>query len=180
VTAEARVGRLILLNGTSSSGKSSIAAELVDGLDDGWFHLGIDHFRERRKWRRWDQDAAQRLVLGFHRAVAGMAAAGNDVVVDHVLGERWRLADCLEVFTGPVYFVGVRCSLAELKRREVARGNRKVGLAEIQFPLVHQHGVYDVQVDSDQHTAAECAALIRDRLTQGPPTAFDELRAKVG
>ncbi|MGW6280042.1 phosphotransferase-like protein [Kribbella sp. NPDC055071] len=84
VTAEARVGRLILLNGTSSSGKSSIAEELVDGLDDGWFHLGIDHFRERRKWRQWDQDAAQRMVLGFHRAVAGMAAAGNDVVVDHV------------------------------------------------------------------------------------------------
>jgi chloramphenicol 3-O phosphotransferase len=32
-------------------------------------------------------------------------------------------------------------------------------------------------VESDRHTPAECAAMIRDRLDAGPPTAFDQLRA---
>ncbi|MEU3504951.1 chloramphenicol phosphotransferase, partial [Streptomyces hundungensis] len=33
-------GRIIFLNGTSSSGKSSIARELLDVLDEGvYFHL---------------------------------------------------------------------------------------------------------------------------------------------
>jgi chloramphenicol 3-O phosphotransferase len=178
LTTDARVGRLILLNGTSSSGKTSIATELLDVLDGAWFHLGIDHFRQRRARIAWDRDALQRMVLGFHRAVAGMAAAGNDVVVDHLLGERWRLADCLSTFHDlPVYFVGVRCSLPELRRRELARGNRTVGRAELQFPLVHQPGVYDVEVDTEAHTPAECATLIRDRLAAGPPTAFDQLRS---
>ncbi|WP_425303565.1 phosphotransferase-like protein [Nocardia wallacei] len=30
-----------------------------------------------------------------HRAVAAMASAGNDIVMDHVLSEPWRLRDCL-------------------------------------------------------------------------------------
>ncbi|MGY4768049.1 phosphotransferase-like protein [Kribbella sp. CWNU-51] len=84
----------------------------------------------------------------------------------------------LTAFTGlRVYFVGVRCSLPELRRRELERGNRTVGRAELQLPLVHQHGVYDVEVDTEAHTPAQCAALIRDRLAAGPPTAFDQLRS---
>ncbi|MFG1817057.1 chloramphenicol phosphotransferase CPT family protein [Kribbella sp. NPDC049174] len=181
VVADARAGRVILLNGTSSSGKSSIATELLDMLDGAWFHLAIDGFHRVRSRRDWSEDEFlpifQRTVLGFHRAVAGMVAAGNDVVMDYVLGERWRLADCLSVFENhQVLFVGVRCSLPELQRRERARGNRTMGRAEVQFPLVHQHGVYDVEVDTEHHTPDECAATIRDRLHQGPPTAFAQLR----
>lgn len=169
------------MNGTSSSGKSSIAKELLATLDGAWFHLAIDQFHRIRARREWTDETFlpvfQRTVLGFHRAVAGMASAGNDVVVDHIMGERWRLADCLTVFAGlPVYFVGIRCSLPELERRERERGNRTIGRAALQFPLVHQHGAYDVEVDSERQTPAECAALIRDRLYAAPPTAFDQLR----
>ncbi|WP_202873565.1 chloramphenicol phosphotransferase CPT family protein [Kribbella speibonae] len=176
-----RPGRLIFLNGTSSSGKSSIAAELLGSLDGTWFHLAIDQFHRIRARREMPDEAFlsvfQRTVLGFHRAVAGMASAGNDVVVDHILGEKWRLTDCLTVFDGlPVLFVGVRCALPELERRERDRGNRTIGRAAVQFPIVHEHGVYDVEVESDRYTPAECAAQIRDRLEAGPPTAFDQLR----
>lgn len=184
-TNTGRPGRLILLNGTSSSGKSSIAEELLATLDGAWFHLAIDQFHRLRARRDWTEETFlpvfQRTILGFHRAVAGMAAAGNDVVVDHILGERWRLEDCLTVFDGlPVLFVGVRCSLPELERRERERGNRTIGRAAVQFPLVHQHGKYDVEVDSEHNTPAECAAVIRDRLGQAPPAAFDELRSAHG
>jgi chloramphenicol 3-O phosphotransferase len=180
--SDRRPGRLILLNGTSSSGKSSIAKELLATLDGTWFHLGVDQFHHIRARRDWTDETFlpvfQRTVLGFHRAVAGMASAGNDVVVDHVLGERWRLADCLTIFEGfPVLFVGVRCSLPELERRERERGNRTVGRAAVQFPLVHQHGIYDLEVDSERHTPAECAALIRSRLHDAPPAAFNQLRS---
>ncbi|HEY3556490.1 MAG TPA: AAA family ATPase [Kribbella sp.] len=186
LTAEAAIngpGQVVLLNGTSSSGKSTIAKELLEVLDGTWFHLAIDHFHRIRARRDWTEaeflPVFQRTVLGFHRAVAGMASAGNNVVVDHILGERWRLEDCLKVFDGlPVLFVGVRCALPELERRERERGNRGIGRAAFQFPLVHQHGVYDVEVDSDRHTPAACAARIRERLKEGPPRAFAELKAE--
>ncbi|GAA1587095.1 MULTISPECIES: chloramphenicol phosphotransferase CPT family protein [Kribbella] len=181
-TTPAGPGRVILLNGTSSSGKSTIAEQLMNTLDGAWYLLKIDHFHHIRNRWDWTEEEFlpifQRTVLGFHRAVAGMASAGNNVVVDHILGERWRLDDCLTVFEDlPVLFVGVRCSLAELERRERERGNRTIGRAALQFPLVHDHGVYDVEVNSEELSPAECAAAVGARLDDGPPTAFAELRA---
>jgi len=93
-------GRIIFLNGTSSSGKSSLARELVDILDDGvFFHLAVDGFnamRSKRELGAEELDAAlRRTRMGFHRSIAAMSEVGNDIVVDHVLSEPWRLLDCL-------------------------------------------------------------------------------------
>lgn len=181
-------GRIVLLNGTTSSGKSSIARELLALLDPPWFHLAVDAFgamrsvpaTERLTAAEWPA-VARRTRAGFHRAVAGMAAAGNDVVADHVLTEPWRLDDLLDVFTPyEVLFVGVRCSLAELERRERARGDRQVGAARAQYELVHAHGRYDLEVDSGALDPAACARRIAAALA-APTTgtgAFAALRAE--
>lgn len=116
--------------------------------------------------------------MGFHRAVAGMAAAGNNVVVDHVLSEEWRLRDCLALFPArDVVLVGVRCSLEELERRERERGDRPVGLAARQYHQVHAHGLYDVECDTSTASAVDCALEISDFLPRRPlPTAFERLK----
>ncbi|SEC39911.1 Chloramphenicol phosphotransferase-like protein [Streptomyces sp. 2231.1] len=92
-------GTVVLLNGTSSSGKSSIARALLDVLDGTWFHLPVGAFHAMRCHRPIADEDLQaeidRAVKGFHRAVAGMAAAGNNLVVDHPLSRRWRLTDLL-------------------------------------------------------------------------------------
>lgn len=91
----ARRGLVIFLNGTSSSGKSSIAAELLRILDEPYFHLSVDAFHSMRSRTPVPQDqlatVLHRTWQGFHRAAAGMAVAGNNVVVDHVLSAEWRL-----------------------------------------------------------------------------------------
>ncbi len=91
---EAR-GRIVFLNGTSSAGKSSIAGELVRLLDAPWFVMSADAFHAMRSAPEMGPDRLEgvlrRTWKGFHRAVAGMAAAGNDLVVDHVVSEPWRL-----------------------------------------------------------------------------------------
>lgn len=178
---------IIFLNGTSSSGKSSIAAELLKELDTPFFHLSVDAFGAMRAVERtWELDGpALREVLrrtraGFHRAVAGMAQAGNDVVVDHVLSEPWRLRDCLEVLEGlDVVFVGVHCPPDELERRERARGDRTRGAAANQLRSVHQHGLYDFEVDTSVLSARECARAVKEFIGRPPTTrAFDELRGR--
>jgi len=176
-------GRIIFLNGTSSSGKSSIASELLSVLETPYFSMAVDTFNALRARERTGEltpagltEALRRTRLGFHRAVAGMAAGGNDLVVDHVLSEGWRLTDCLRVLDGfEVVFVGVRCPLPELVRRERARGDRDAGLAALQFDQVHAHGIYDLEVDTSVHTARECAEQIKYYLGN-QPTAFDRLR----
>jgi chloramphenicol 3-O phosphotransferase len=179
-------GRIVFLNGTSSSGKSSIARELLAVLDDGvFFHLAVDGFNAMRTKRELGQteldEALRRTRMGFHRSIAAMAEVGNDVVVDHVLSEPWRLLDCLSVLPPEdVVFVGVRCSLDELLRRERARGDRPFGLAALQYDVVHGHGDYDLECDTTGTSPRECALRIKDFLPGRPtPTAFSRLRARL-
>jgi len=179
-------GQVILLNGASSSGKTSIAIELQEVMDRPWFHLPVDAFnsmRARRQTAALGEPALAAVLArtraGFHRAVAGMVWAGNDVIADLVLSEEWRLRDCLAVLDGlDVIFVGVRCSAAELARREQARGDRSPGLAAGQQAQVHRPGDYDLECDTTATSARDCALAIRDYVARGPaPRAFARLRA---
>ncbi|BAC68497.1 chloramphenicol phosphotransferase [Streptomyces avermitilis] len=175
-------GMVILLNGTSSSGKTSMARALLDILDGTWFHMPVDAFHAMRCKRDISDEELQpeidRTAKGFHRAVAGMAAGGNNLVVDYPLSRRWRLLDLLDLLVPEdTVLVGVRCPLPELERRESERGDRQPGLAAMQYGAVHSHELHDLDIDSSLHTPAECALRIRDFLPDRPrPTAFETLR----
>ena len=63
-------------------------------MDRPWFHLPVDAFssmRGRRQTAVLDEPALAAVLArtraGFHRAVAGMAWAGNDVIADLVLSD---------------------------------------------------------------------------------------------
>jgi chloramphenicol 3-O phosphotransferase len=174
-------GLIIFLNGTSSSGKSSVARELVALLDEPSFHMPVDAFHAMRSGPELAPDqldiVLRRTWMGYHRAVAGMAAAGNTVVVDHILSKPWRLQDCLALFPpADVVLVGVRCPLPELERRERTRGDRPAGLAARQFDRAHAHGSYDVECDTGGSSPAECARDIKEFLRRRTtPTAFQRM-----
>ncbi|MFF2196617.1 AAA family ATPase [Streptomyces sp. NPDC058157] len=187
-TASARIpettagGTVILLNGASSSGKTSIARELLDLLDGTWFHFPVDAFHAMRCDREIPDEDLQaeidRTAKGFHRAVAGMAAGGNNLVVDYPLSRRWRLLDLLDLLVPEdTVLIGVRCPLAELERRETARGDRRPGLAAMQYGEVHSHELHDLDIDTSLNTPQECARRIHDFLpTRSNPTVFRTLR----
>lgn len=97
------------------------------------------------------QSVFNRLLSGFHHSLAALAAAGNDMIVDHILvqgvePQNW-LTECLDLLVPyTVYFIGVHCSVEELRRRAQVRGDRGEGLAEWQSNRVHRHAVYDLEV----------------------------------
>jgi chloramphenicol 3-O phosphotransferase len=188
-----RPGRIILLNGASSSGKSSIAEQLLPLLPDLNIRMAADSFYAATGWRdgtgayrdlgAGGVDAAlRRIRSGFHHAVAAVASAGNNVVVDHLLSEPWRLRECLELFAAAdVVFVGVHCSPRELERRERERGDREPGTAVKQAGIVHAHGVYDLEVDTSSTAPPACAEQIAAYVASGAaPTAFTDLRSSLG
>ena len=180
-------GQVVLLNGASSSGKSTIARQLLMDFETPWFHMGVDMFGAMRAERRTHEltpagirEVLHRTRAGFHRAVAGMAEAGNNIVMDHVLSEPWRLGDLLAVMVDiDVVFVGVHCSAADLNAREALRGDRTVGIADGQVANVHTHGLYDIEVNTSVATVEDCSAHIRAYLDGHPPPserAFGHLR----
>jgi chloramphenicol 3-O phosphotransferase len=150
---------VIFLHGPSSSGKSTLARVLQDRLETAFWHYSIDHLRDSGilpsvRIARGDfpwSDLRERFFDGFHRSVAAFADAGNDVILEHILdtpGWREQLSSLLEPHD--VLFVGLRCSLAELRRRERTRGNRRPGSAEADYHVVHQDLDYDVEIDTEK------------------------------
>lgn len=88
-----------------------------------------------------------------------------NVSVDHVIlnqddGMEQKLFElCLKELKGyPITLVKVICSLEELKKREINRGDREIGNAERQIKqgLYPLQG-YDVIVDTSVISLAECA-----------------------
>lgn len=63
----------------------------------------------------------------------------------------------------PLVWRGVRCESAVAQAREVARGDRAIGMAASQAGLVHQGVVYDLQVDTTHAEALDCARAIAAR-----------------
>jgi chloramphenicol 3-O phosphotransferase len=123
-------------------------------------------------WARF----APRFFAGYHRAVAGFAAAGNHAVVEHVLISQHWYEDCLRVWSEfDVFFVGVQCALTELEARERARGDRAIGTAREHVEQgVHARGEYDLVIDTSQGAVAEHAARIRSAFGARPrPSSFE-------
>jgi len=165
---------VILLNGTSSAGKTSVAKALQQMMDAPYLHVPIDSFEDMMPGRdrlgepgsRLWQSVFNRMLSGFHYSVAALAAAGSNLIVDHLLiqgvePENW-LSECLGLLAPyTVYFIGVHCPLEELRRRELARGDRAEGQAERQLSQVHRHGVYDLELDTSVLSAEQCALKVK-------------------
>jgi len=161
-------GMIIVLNGVSSSGKSSIAKELVKKLPD-FFHLSIDDFDSVID--KMEDRAGERLIpvpteYFFHRTIQMFSDKGINLVVDQILHDSELLLDFEAVLRGyPVVLVGVHCSLSELEKREQSRGDRRSGLAKSQLQFVHQQKEnYTVEVDTSCDSLSSCVQKILSSL----------------
>jgi chloramphenicol 3-O phosphotransferase len=185
-----KTGHVIFLNGTSSSGKTTIAKALQDKLAEPYMYVSIDNYfhmyPERFLHPNSQEDAkvldglVPAVISGLHKSVAALARAGNNVLVDHVLQMDGSLKECVGNWVGlDVLFVGVKCPLKIAEKREKKRGDRNIGTARHQFELVHAHALYDIEIDTSRLTVAECVARIIKLINEKPKkSAFQELAAR--
>ena len=152
---------MILLNGASSSGKSTLAKALQTRLETPHLHVAEDTFWAMLPERDLPFDVRFRTYYGFMGAVAALARAGNCVIVDTVADDKDAWAEFARLLEGVgVLAVGVRCALETLEARERERGDRGVGTARRQFETVHAHCRYDVEVDTSAMTIEACVDAI--------------------
>lgn len=164
---------VILLNGTSSAGKTSIARALQRRAGIPLYHASLDTFTDMFLWEVITDSAERQRchingVNNFLGALAMFADRPFALVVDHLmLTPEWTLATWAALDHRKVCFVGVHCPLPVLLARERARPDRAPGLAERQLAHVHRNQAYDFEVDTSLATPEECAdqilAFIRHR-----------------
>lgn len=158
----------ILLNGTSSSGKSTLAMALQRAMPEPTLYVSNDKFIFMSPEHVLKDDQLRPKVLmpllsAFHRSLPLIAGGGFPMIIDHVIERRdWmdEIAEALRDYD--VFFVKVSCPLEELERREIARGDRQIGFAKMQLDWVHRHGDYDDEVNTFTHTTEQNV----ERLTQ--------------
>jgi len=174
-------GRILLLNGPSSAGKTTLAWEIQSNARDYWYWLPIDHFFDAVPSRQWDNDEDSGFNVAFdlhHDCVKLISDQGKDVIVDTVICSLHSFASFATKLAGyPVIMVKVACPIEELNRREAARGDRDIGLAAGQADIMVPRDGYDLIADTHALSVNECACRIMDLLANPiiPPTAFMKL-----
>ena len=123
-------GKIILLNGSSSAGKTTIARMMQQLNRDPWQHIALDQFRDgmsdrfrglnspsgdsgarglnvvpvQRDGDRVTEirfgDVGRRVLRGMRRSIATFAGEGNHVIVDDLMFEKSFLLDYLDVLKG--------------------------------------------------------------------------------
>src|SRR5215208_710562 len=173
-------GKIILISGTSSSGKSTLAKGLQKSLVEPFLHLQLDSYSEMLP-RTDDREMFKRMVRGFNRSVAVMSEEGNNLIVDHVLVDNawlYQLHDLLR--EQYVLFVGLHCPLEELERRERGRDAGRQGFARQQFENIHKGKAYDLELDTAVLSPEECVRRVLEFYEGKPPSAFQQMRADIG
>ena len=164
-------GRIILLNGTSSAGKSTLAQALRTELNPSFCYYASDQLAQagfRPIGSQARSEGRAPFFDGFHRSIAAFASAGNDLLVEHIIEElSWAhdLSRLLAPFD--VFWIGVHAPLEEIERRERARGDRTLGEG-LYHLKTHSFCPYDLEVDSSRPLAVNVTRIVKawqDRLT---------------
>lgn len=186
-------GIIVFMNGTSSSGKTSIAKELLKQSKIPFQHISVDDFFHNyddfidKKYPNLepivevDQHTVAQIIFDpigslCYSTVKLFSAMGVNVILDTVVENEKGFSACQDLFSGhPVLFVGVICSREELARREQARGDRAIGLAHAQFDNVYAFEKYDVEVNTEELSPEACAEKILSFIRSGQThSTFDQ------
>jgi chloramphenicol 3-O phosphotransferase len=180
---------IILLNGPTSSGKSTISKAFQAKIDKPFVHLSFDTYLELLPERFLEAEGIflsnkplseipthppanglySKLVEGFHRTLAAMASTGLDIIIDHAIkNEAWFLECYTQLHAYKLHFVGLHCAADILEAREIERGDRPIGLSHAHNNAVHTNMVYDIEINSGELSADKCATALIDFLEQAP------------
>lgn len=192
---------IILLNGTSSAGKTTLARQLQQRYDGVMLLYGVDTmvqgaFPEKCDEPPWNEQAirlecsevngspvAKLLVSPYMYPVYRSAvqyyrllsAQGYNLIVDELLFDANRIDPYFDLLLDQtVYFIGVKPERDVVVQRERERSDRIPGLAAGLYDEVyHRLFSYDLLLDTGRLTASDAAVQVLAYLAhERHPTAF--------
>jgi chloramphenicol 3-O phosphotransferase len=177
-------GKIIVINGPSSSGKTTLAFALQKQFDIPFLRFSFDLFLDSKALPMeqirsgafpWETMKPS-VIRGIQQCVPTLAMAGNHVIFDHIIETKSLLNHFLQsVSMLDVFFVGLHCSLPELQRREGQRGNRRTGDAREDFEIVHQITSYDLELNSENPLEQNAKILIDAWHKRKRPGALEKM-----
>jgi chloramphenicol 3-O phosphotransferase len=171
------MGSVIVLNGPSSSGKTTLATALQRRFaaeGECWFVYAMDDYFAKVPfdWVTFQMrlgPIGRQVLVAWRGAVGSAARAGLNVIADDVTltEEEWRGWQA-ELDGIDTHWVRVQIALDILEARERTRGDRMRGHARSQYEDSYRYPVYDAQVDTGTLDPESAAAAIPDAVHRLP------------
>jgi chloramphenicol 3-O phosphotransferase len=154
-------GRVVVVNGPSSVGKSSLMATFADAASAPWACLDEPMFgRLATKFLAWPGTAGP-VTDGFLAALAAGARAGNQFIVSAAGIEQDRFRRAL--VDVPTVYVGLDAPLPVLLERQLSQADKFGGLAEESVDI-HDDWAYDLRIDTSSREPSDAARLLAEFL----------------
>jgi len=176
--------QIIYLNGPSSAGKSVIAGNLQEKLEEPFLHIGIDKVIEMmpKKFNDWeggeapegfswkvgkDEEGvtiyelqkgpfAEKISETYRQIVLTLVEQGHYIIIDDVAFGKADVDKWKDLLSDyKVLYVGIKLPLEVVEHREKSRGDRMIGSARAQHQQVHVGVKYDLEVDNHHNTPEE-------------------------
>lgn len=165
-------GRIVFLNGVTSSGKTSIV-DALQTYEDPFFYVVAndlfeqmvgDRFLQKDYWKYLSE-----VILMMYHTAKLYSDMGKNVLIDGILVEREQLKPHYQQLLGilkdnPLDVVEVYCPLEICRQRNVARGDRYETQSEEQAALMASNIHYSMRVDTSISSPMECASQIIQQL----------------
>jgi chloramphenicol 3-O phosphotransferase len=176
---------IIVLNGTSSSGKSVIARAIQERAETTFLNFSTDDIlstlpprlqQGMMKGEPIGKESYGALVRSYYGCVKQLADDGHSLVIDNAITSLHTARLLVEAVRGhDVVLVGVDCAVEIAAAREAARGDRAPGLAASQAESIHKWLAYDVRVDSGKFSPDSNADAILGALS-APHDGLERMR----
>lgn len=163
--------RIILLNGPSSSGKSTLAkalqALIADKRNERYEIVSIDDFLKMTTEDVIYEDDVFEISGALCEKVLQVLKGNQGVIIDHVITSE-RIFNQLKKLLNPnhLWLIHVTCPLEISRKREQERKDRSVGSAEASYTYLFPKEGYDITVDTHFMTMAECTNKITELLNE--------------
>ncbi len=184
-----QIGTVIILNGPSAAGKSSIIKAFQAQQKELWLAMGIDSLfvgvlpskiyledkpehhaimkgvasvdEQGKLFTLYVGEQGYKIIQGMHRSIAAYARAGNNVIVDYIMYDHAWLKDMQQALQGiQVINVGITASLPVLEEREKKRATSPQGHARSLHTSVHEGWTYDLEINNDHLSPDQVAQII--------------------
>ena len=161
-------GRIIFLNGVTSSGKTSIVESLQSQEDIFFYVVANDLFQEmvgenylRKNYWKYLSEV---IIMMYHTAKL-YSDMGKNVLIDGILVEREEIKPhyhkLLEILkNNPLDIVEIYCPLDICRQRNIIRGDRYETQSQEQYGLMAENIKYSTRVDTSIYNPEECAKKI--------------------
>ena len=161
-------GKIIYLNGVTSTGKTSIARVIQDTANDFFYLIGsdilMDMVGEKHRFADYTKYEYEMFIDMYHIAKL-LSDMGKNVIIDCALFESSELPNHYKkmvtiLCNNPLLTVNVVCPLEICRERNLKRGDRREFQSFEQDKIMDKSVNFDFIVYTDKYSSEECSKMI--------------------